>query len=237
MRKIVKANHFIKQAFRLIIMKTTTLLVIEARHAEIPSFASDLQKKGFDVQIAQNGSNAVARLKEISPSLVVVNAASLRSTGLRICQSIREKDAKLPIILILESDNEVSKDAADAVLALPFTVQKLVNRIKPLLPGDGKNVLHVGPIRLDLEKRRVRCLGKSTKLTPRLVTLLNLLMEKHGEVVEREPLFKKAWETNYTGDTRTLDVHISWLRRAIEIDPNNPKLLKTVRGVGYRLDI
>ncbi|MBI5945628.1 MAG: response regulator transcription factor [Chloroflexi bacterium] len=218
-------------------MKTTTLLVIEARHAEIPSFAPDLQKKGFDVQIAQNGSNAVARLKEVSPSLVVVNAASLRSTGLRICQSIREKDAKLPIILILESDNEVGKDAADAVLALPFTVQKLVNRIKPLLPGDGKNVLHVGPIRLDLEKRRVRCLGKSTKLTPRLVTLLNLLMEKHGEVVEREPLFKKAWETNYTGDTRTLDVHISWLRRAIEIDPNNPKLLKTVRGVGYRLDI
>ena len=218
-------------------MKTTTILVIETRHAEIPSFASDLQKKGFDVQIAQNGSQAVARLKDVSPSLVVINAASLRCTGLRICQSIREKDAKLPIILILENDNEVNKDAADAVLALPFTVQKLVNRIKPLLPGDGKNVLHVGPIRLDLEKRRVRCLGKSTKLTPRLVTLLNLLMEKHGEVVEREPLFKKAWETNYTGDTRTLDVHISWLRRAIELDPDNPKLLKTIRGVGYRLDI
>jgi len=219
-------------------MKTTTLLVIEGRHAEIPSFAADLQKKGFDVQIAQNGSQAVARLKEVSPSLVVINAATLRSTGLRICQSIREKDPKLPIILILESDNDViNKDVADAVLALPFTVQKLVNRIKPLLPGDGKNVVHVGPIRLDLEKRRVRCMGKSTKLTPRLVTLLNLLMEKHGEVVEREPLFKKAWETNYTGDTRTLDVHISWLRRAIEIDPDNPKLLKTIRGVGYRLDI
>lgn len=218
-------------------MKTTTLLVIESRHAEIPSFSSDLQKKGFDVQIAQNGSTAIARLKEISPSLVVVNAASLRSTGLRICQSIREKDAKLPIILILEENNEAVKDAADAVLVLPFTVQKLANRIKPLLPGDGKNVLHVGPIRLDLEKRRVRCMGKSTKLTPRLVTLLQLLMEKHGEVVEREPLFKKAWETNYTGDTRTLDVHISWLRRAIEIDPDNPKLLKTVRGVGYRLDV
>jgi DNA-binding response OmpR family regulator len=218
-------------------MKTTTLLVIEGRHAEIPSFASDLQKKGFDVQTALNGSQAVARLKEVSPSLVVINAASLRSTGLRICQSIREKDPKLPIILILESDNEVSKDAADAVLALPFTVQKLANRIKPLLPGDGKNVLHIGPIRLDLEKRRVRCLGKSTKLTPRLVTLLHLLMDKHGEVVEREPLFKKAWETNYTGDTRTLDVHISWLRRAIELDPDNPKLLKTIRGVGYRLDI
>jgi DNA-binding response OmpR family regulator len=218
-------------------MKTTTLLVIEGRHAEVPSFAADLQKKGFDVHIAQNGSHAVTQLKSVSPSLVVINAASLRSTGLRICQSIREKDSKLPIILILENDVEVDKDAADAVLYLPFTAQKLVNRIKPLLPGDGKNVVHVGPIRLDLEKRRVRCLGKNTKLTPRLVTILNLLMDKHGEVLEREALFKKAWETNYTGDTRTLDVHISWLRRAIELDPENPKFLKTIRGVGYRLDI
>jgi DNA-binding response OmpR family regulator len=218
-------------------MKTTALLVIEVKHAEIPSFALDLQKKGFDVHIAPNGSKAVALLKEVSPSLVVVNAASLRSTGLRICQSIREKDPKLPIILVVEDDKDVDKGVADAVLFLPFTVQKLVNRIKPLLPGDGKNILHVGPIRLDLEKRRVRCLGRSTKLTPRLVTLLQLLMDKHGEVVEREPLFKKVWETNYTGDTRTLDVHISWLRRAIELDPNNPKFLKTVRGVGYRLDV
>jgi len=218
-------------------MKSTTLLVIEVKHADIPSFAPDLQKKGFDVHTAQNGSKAVALLKEVSPSVVVINAASLRSTGLRICQSIREKDAKLPIVLILEEDKQVNKDAADSVLSLPFTVQKLVNRIKPLLPGDGKNMVHVGPIRLDIDKRRVRCLGKSTKLTPRLVTLLQMLMDKHGEVVEREPLFKKAWETNYTGDTRTLDVHISWLRRAIELDPNNPKFLKTVRGVGYRLDI
>lgn len=218
-------------------MKTSTLLVIEARHAEIPSFAADLQKKGFDVQIAPNGGKAVARLKDVGPSLVVINAASMRSTGLRICQSIREKDPKLPIVLIVENEDDVDKDAADAVLGLPFTVQKLVNRIKPLLPGDGKNVLHVGPIRLDIEKRRVRCLGKNAKLTPRLVTLLQLLMEKHGEVVERDPLFKKAWETNYTGDTRTLDVHISWLRRAIEIDPDNPKFLKTIRGVGYRLDV
>ncbi len=218
-------------------MKNATLLVIEGRHAEIPSFAADLQKKGFDVHIAQNGSQAVTLLKEVSPSLVVINAASLRSTGLRICQSLREKDSKLPIILILENDKSVDKDVADAILSLPFTVQKLVNRIKPLLPGDGKNVLHVGPIRLDLEKRRVRSLGKNTKLTPRLVTLLHLLMDKHGEVVERESLFKKAWETNYTGDTRTLDVHISWLRRAIELDPDNPKFLKTIRGIGYRLDI
>lgn len=218
-------------------MKNTTVLVIEGRHAEIPSFANDLQKKGFDIRSFQNGSQAVSKIKQINPNLVVINAASLRSTGIRICLSVRKKDPKLPIILILEKEKPVDKDLAEVVLALPFTVQKLVNRIKALLPSDGKNVVTAGPIQLDLDHKRVRCLSKSTKLTPRLITLLQILMEKHGEVVEREALFKKVWETNYTGDTRTLDVHISWLRRAIELNPDNPKFLKTIRGVGYRLDV
>jgi DNA-binding response OmpR family regulator len=218
-------------------MTKTTLLVIEGRHAEIPSFANDLQKKGFDVVSAQNGSEAVSKLKQTNPSLVVVNAPSLRSTGIRICLSIRKKDYKVPIILIVENEKLVDTELADSVIVLPFTAQKLVNRIKALMPGDGENMVSVGPIRLDLENRRVRSLGKNTKLTPRLITLLQILMDKHGEVVEREALFKKVWETNYTGDTRTLDVHISWLRRAIELDPDNPKFLKTIRGVGYRLDV
>ncbi|HZM20865.1 MAG TPA: response regulator transcription factor [Anaerolineales bacterium] len=218
-------------------MKNTTLLVIEGRHAEIPSFATDLQKKGFDVVPFQNGSQAVSKLKQTEASVVVINAASLRSTGIRICLSVRKKDPKIPIILIVEKDKPVDKELADSVIALPFTVQKLVNRIKALMPGDGNNIINVGPIRLDVEHRRVKSLGKNTRLTPRLITLLQILMDKHGEVVERESLFKKVWETNYTGDTRTLDVHISWLRRAIELDPDDPKFLKTIRGVGYRLDV
>ena len=218
-------------------MKSTKLLLVESKHAEIPSFASDLQKKGFEVVVTRNGIEAAKRLEKASPHLAVVNAASMRSSGVRICHALREKDSKLPIILVVGPKVVVNKDAADSILTLPFTVQKLANRIRPLLPSDGKNVVHAGPIRLDLEHRRVKCLGRNTKLTPRLIKILKILIEQHGEVVERETLFKRVWETNYTGDTRTLDVHISWLRRAIEMDPEHPRFLKTIRGLGYRLDV
>jgi len=218
-------------------MTNATILVIEGKHADFPSFAPALQKKGFEVDAALNGSEASTRLGQSAPDLIVINAPSLRSSGVRICHSLRQQNSKVPVILIVDPDRQVEKSIADVILILPFTPQKLVNRIKPLLPGDGKNVLSVGPLRLDLERRRVRCLSKNARLTPRLTMLLRVLLEHHGEVVERKALFKKVWDTNYTGDTRTLDVHISWLRKAIELDSNNPRFLKTIRGVGYRLDV
>jgi DNA-binding NtrC family response regulator len=119
-------------------MKTTALLVIEVKHAEIPSFALDLQKKGFDVHIAQNGSKAVALLKEVSPSLVVVNAASLRSTGLRICQSIREKDPKLPIILIVEEDKDVIRMPRTQYYSCPLPYKNLSTASNRCCPATAK---------------------------------------------------------------------------------------------------
>ncbi len=214
-----------------------TVLIIEGKHADFPSFTIPLQKKGFDLRVAKSGTQALAQLKDADPDILVVNAASMRSSGIRICKKLQEQDASTPIILIIAPDKKVSDDAATLVLRHPFTIQKLTNRIKPLLPSDGKNTLQTGAIRLDLDRKRVRCLGQNTRLTPRLVMLLQTLMESPGEVVEREELFKKVWETDYIGDTRTLDVHISWLRKAIEPDPTKPKFLRTIRGVGYRLDV
>lgn len=219
-------------------MNDATLLLIEGKHADHPAFTPALRKKGFIVELVSSGSEALARLGNgFAPELVVVNAATLRTSGKRICQSLREKDAGLPILLILDEDRGVEKVDADAVLSLPFTAQKLVNRVRHLLPGDGKDSIHAGPIRLDIEKRMVRCSGNQARLTPRLVHLLQALIEHRGEVIERKVLFSQVWETNYTDDTRTLDVHISWLRQAIEADPGTPQFLKTIRGVGYRLDV
>ncbi len=214
------------------------LLVIEGKHADCPVFVPALRKKGFEAEAVQSGSEALKLLsKKNAFDVVIVNAASLRSSGKRICHALREKARHVPIILILSSSPEIGKTEADVVLTLPFTAQKLANRIRQLLPGDGKDSLHIGPLRLDIENRVVLCAGKRARLTPRLVRLLRLLMERHGEVIDRNELFSQVWETDYTDDTRTLDVHISWLRDAIEADPKKPKLLKTIRGVGYRLDL
>ncbi len=213
------------------------ILWVEGKRTDNTSFVSALQKKEYSVEVVPTGSAAMARLVELDPDLVVVNASSLRSSGKRICNQIREKSHELPILLIVSPEHAVSGiTSANVVLELPFTSRKLLNRIVPLLPGDGKNVLHVGLIRLDLERKRVRCMGREARLTPRLTHLLQVLLLHAGEAVDRQRLFSEVWDTQYTGDTRTLDVHISWLREAIEEDPRQPQFLKTIRGIGYRLD-
>jgi DNA-binding response OmpR family regulator len=214
------------------------ILWIEGNRTEGPYFIPDLRKKDFTVEIVSTGKAANKYLSEDKFDLVVLNAATFRTSGKRICQDIRGNWEKLPILMIANPDKPVSKDVgADVLLELPFTIRKLVNRINPLLPHSSNKVLRAGPIHLDLERRVVRCLEKEAHLTPRLTNLLQTFMEHSNEVLEREDLFRRIWNTEYTGDTRTLDVHISWIRQAIEPDPRKPRFLITIRGMGYRLDI
>ena len=204
------------------------ILWLEGRWSGNPNFVSLLRKKGFYIETVSTGKDALQRLADQEFDLVVVNAASMRTSGARICNSLRERDSELPVILICDPDQNIDKikGLVNYFLLLPFTTRKLVNRIMPLLPSDEKNMHTYGPMIFDESHNQVRCNGKKTTLTPRLLRLLQILLENKGEVVEREELFKIAWRTNYTGDTRTLDVHISWLRQAIETDPRNPKIIK-----------
>ncbi len=213
------------------------ILWIEGKRANGPLFIPSLRKKEYRVEVVATGSAAIEILADLDPDLVVINAASMRSNGKRICRELRTKIESLPIVVILDEGQTLSGEpCANVVLNLPFTSRKLMNRIIPLLPSDEKNLLFAGPIRLDLQNHKVRCQGREARLTPRLVNLLQALMEHPGEVAERASLFCRVWNTEYTGDTRTLDVHISWLRQAIEEDPRKPRFLKTIRGMGYRLD-
>jgi DNA-binding response OmpR family regulator len=192
------------------------ILWIEGNRAEGPYFIADLRKKDFNVEVVSSGKEANKNLSEEKFDLVVINAATFRTSGKRICQDINGKWGKMPILMIANPDKPVTTDVgADVLLELPFTIRKLVNRINPLLPHSSNKILRAGPIHLDLD----------------------IFMKNPNEVLEREDLFRKIWNTEYTGDTRTLDVHISWIRKAIEPDPRKPRFLITIRGIGYRLDI
>jgi DNA-binding response OmpR family regulator len=214
------------------------ILLIEGKRADQPAFYTGLVRKDYQVDIAPSGKAALVHLSANEPMLVVVNAASMRVNGRRICQAVRENAKGIPIVLIVDqnTDNAASIDA-DVILALPFTLQKLINRIRPFLPAEQTDVLQVGQLKLDLKQRWLRTGDRQARLTPHLMLLMRVLMEKPGVVIERENLFRQVWETDYTGDTRSLDVHISWLRQALEEDPRHPKFIKTVRGLGYRLDV
>jgi DNA-binding response OmpR family regulator len=213
------------------------LLWVKAKSSDNSSALADLRKKEVAIELASEKDDLTGKLADFHPNLVVIDTTALGAAGKTVCRSLRSADANVPIAVIAASDPVNAADfAADVVLTLPFTQRKLLNRIKPMLPGDGSKLLHIGPIRLDIELKRVHCLGKETTLTPRLSQLLKVFMDHPGEALERGQLFRDVWNTEYTGDTRTLDVHISWLRQALEEDPRNPRFLKTIRGVGYRLD-
>lgn len=214
------------------------ILWVEGKRAGNMTFIPKLRKKGYRIETVQTGKAAVSRVRAIDPDLVIVDAASLRTSGTRICRSIRDEVDGIPILLISDPDRSIPIEVcANVILELPFTVRKLTNRIVSLVPGGSERTLKIGPIHLDMERRQVRCEDREAHLTPRLARLLKALMQQPGAVIERKDLFRRVWKTEYTGDTRTLDVHISWLRRAIEEDPRRPRFLKTIRGVGYRLDL
>ena len=215
-----------------------TVLMIEGRRGNHASFAEELNDKAFQVTRTKNGKAGLEILASIRPHVVVIDAASLRTSGVRICQSFRKTDNELPIILIVNKKTSLPEIVdANLVLRLPFTIQKLINRLQAYQPTADKFIIKSGPIELNTRTQLVTCQDRQTKLTPRLVKILHILMQHKGDVVKRDPLFKQVWDTSYTGDTRTLDVHISWLRKAIEEDPGHPKYILTKRGIGYVLDI
>ncbi len=224
-----------RYSFREIVAK---ILLIESQRVNAPSYAPILEKKGFEVIRACTMHTALKILRENKPDAVILDAASMRTSGARMSRTLRAKLKGEPLLLITPEGSLPSMNgAASLVLEKPITPRKLTNRLRRLLPGKDEDAIVAGPIRLNLAKRTVRCNGRQTRLTPQLVSLLKLLIDHKGKVVTRIEIMQHVWRTSYMGDTRTLDVHISWLRKAIEPDTQFPKFIKTVRGSGYRLDI
>lgn len=214
------------------------VLLIEGKRNVACCFAADLAKKGYSVQIEGSGGKGLDALKLFSPDVVVINAASLRTNGLRLVNWFHNSLPGTPICLIVaEGEPADETENVQFLLRLPFTVQKLVNRLRTLKKISQKSVLVRGDLVFNPDSRIAIYKNKEVRLTPRLADLLAKMMEKPGEILLREDLFKAVWDTDYVEDTRTLDVHISWLRQALEDDPHHPDLIKTIRSKGYLLKV
>ncbi len=222
-------------------MEQATILLLEGKRTGNGGGLHALQKAGHTVALFHTGTKAVSYLDGADPQLIIVNAATMRSSGSRICRRFRKVKPDVPLIHIRgETDEKDEECQADEYLQLPFTPRKLMNRVKSLLPANvlTEEVVRYGPITFFKTKRSVEVNGRGeTKLTPKLAHLLEEFLRHPNELVTRKQLMIDVWKTDYVGDTRTLDVHIRWVREVLEEDPTHPKLLITVRGRGYRLTV
>lgn len=219
-------------------MKTTKVLLIEsARQNGTASFAASLKRKKYNVQIAHSGKQGLALAAQQQPDVIVLDAASLRTSGDRISARLRETLGSLPIIHIRPKGHPPGNSPADIILIPPFTARKLINRIERYVVAVEDEVLHVGPFTLKVDQHTLTTPWTEKKLTPKLVALMRLFMQHPDETLERKAIMQTIWDTDYMGDTRTLDVHMRWLRKVVEPEPRKPKYLITVRGVGYRLNV
>ena len=219
-------------------MASSKILLIESGRASAPSLAPILEKKGYRVLVHHKVDGALNSAQKDEPDLIVLDAASMQASGARMTRALRSGLNGVPILLVSPKGTDTeSIQGASVVLVQPFTPRKLINRVTRLLPGDARYLLEVGPVRLNLAQRTVRCLGRESRLTPKEARLLEVFLQSPGKLLTRASLIRQVWHTDYTGDTRTLDVHMSWLRQAIEPNPKEPRFLKTIRGMGYRFDL
>jgi DNA-binding response OmpR family regulator len=207
--------------------KIALIWVAETNHALVSTL-----RKSYDIQLVRSGKHALELLKESKFALIIVDAVSLKTSGLRICKQLRRAMPRIPILLLSENLS-IEDTVVDSVLTLPMTARQIENAVKRLMRPT-PNAIRCGAFVLDLDHRLLQVGGREVTLNPKQSQLLEAFFRRPNQVIERSWLMKQVWETDYVGDTRTLDVHIRWVRQALGVLPSP---LKTIRGVGYCLEI
>ena len=225
----------------------TRLLLIDDDPMITEPLERQLGLAGYDVLVAHDGRSGLQLAQMKQPDLVVLDVMMPEMDGWELCQKLRQSSV-VPILMLTALGDEVDRIlglelGADDYLTKPFSVRELKARIKALLrrveldqqAQPARNELLLGNIRIALDSRQVFKGEEPLQLRYKEFELLSLLMSRAGDVVTRAELFDKIWGTDWLGDTRTLDVHIRWLREKIEANPSQPRYIQTVRGVGYRM--
>ena len=222
-----------------------TILVVEDERSIAEPFASALRREGFDAAIAPTARDAREMFRRLEPALVLLDIALPDGDGREICREIRRQSA-VPIIMLTargtETDRIVGLEiGADDYVVKPFSSGEVIARIRAVLRRSSREPsqsapapVQIGPLRLDVAARRATLDGEEVDFTRKEFDLLARLVRDAGRVVTREDLMADVWDENWWGSTKTLDVHIGFLRRKLGDDPANPRFVHTVRGVGFR---
>jgi DNA-binding response OmpR family regulator len=212
------------------------ILFVEKDVTTADLLVPSLERKGYQVVVARTQRQALSCIRSHHPNILVVDVASFGTNGYRISDTIRAQMEAAPTILLLEKGHIGAGDV-NAFMMPPFTSRKLLFRIRKVSEKLEDQVMHAGPIRFDPDTQILRCGGQAHRLRPKEAALLTFFMRNPEKVLSRQEIMKQVWETDYVGDTRTVSVHVRWLRLKIEEDPSRPRILRTVRGIGYRFEV
>jgi len=220
------------------------ILVVEDDPTLRGSIARSLTSHGYAVSERDDATALVEAVAAVSPDLIILDVMLPGIDGLSACRALRTAGSDVPVLVLSARSGDMDKivgleSGADDYVTKPFSTGELIARVRALLrrtPPPRATHLAAGDLSVDLIGRRVTRRDEAVQLTHKEFNLLAELMRNAGVVMSRDLLLEKLWGFDYMGDSRTVDVHIRWLRQKIEDDPANPVRIATVRGVGYRFD-
>jgi DNA-binding response OmpR family regulator len=230
--------------FRSLTVPAKKILVVDDEPLITESLEYSLKQEGYEVAVAHDGHQALEITREEAPDLIVLDIMLPGMDGWETCRRLRQ-ESTVPIIMLTARGQEIDRVlglemGADDYLAKPFSFRELLARMRAIFrrmafeEAPKATQIQIGDVLLDVDAHKVYKKDQELALTQKEYDLLRTLMAHAGQVVSRAELLDQVWGVEWLGDTRTLDVHVRWLREKIEEDPSQPHYVQTVRGVGYR---
>jgi len=229
------------------------ILVVEDEPSLQETLAYNLERQGYNVETASDGQAALERARKLQPDLIVLDLMLPVLDGFEVCRIIRQ-ESNVPILILTARDDEIDRViglemGADDYLTKPFSMREFLARVKAQLrrvrlireelnaeTTETKGRLHFGNLLIDLTRREVLIDDQPLAFKPKEFDLLLFLARHRGQALSRELILERVWGWEFSGGSRTVDVHVRWLREKIENDPTNPIRIVTVRGAGYRFE-
>ena len=229
-------------------MADSKILIVEDDRNLLDTLKYNLVKDGHVVITAADGVRALEIARSEKPELILLDLMLPKLNGFEVCRILR-KEMTVPILMLTAKIDEIDKIVgleigADDYMTKPFSMRELLARVRAILRRAGISqqppiepaALKFGDLEINVSRHQALCKNSPLELTPKEFDLLSFLARNGGFVFSREQLLEKVWGYDYAGNTRTVDVHIRWLRQKIEDDPKNPEHILTVRGTGYKLE-